>query len=247
MHWYTIFGLTLATSFLTLIIIEVGRLIILGRRTVVAGKRITPASREHLTDAKRILIVGDSTSFGTGASKTEHTIAGRLINDLPDFTIINISENALRTADMRRKLSAVHDQSFDMVLIHTGGMDTVKLTPLRTLQKELQALCADAKSLGAPLVVLVSVNNTGSVPFFRFPLDRLFSWRSRQVSLTCHEVAQTTDVLHVPLYSSYETDPLRTERGWHIAEDHIHPNDTGYEIWYNHIRSAILPYIERLK
>ena len=241
----TLIGVLALGIFLGLLLYQAAWLVVRGRRAVQAGKQAVPASQVSTREQARVLIIGDSTAYGTGASQAEYSLAGRLAHDFPQFTIINAAENAMSIAQLEQKVAALKDQhqQFDVVMIHLGGMDTISFTRLKQIKTKLNAIFAETKHLGARLTVLVSVNNVGAAPFFQFPLDRLYTHRSRQVSAACNAACAEAKALHVPLFVERSDDPLFVKSGPLFAPDGIHPNDDGYAMWYQKIKTTIEPHV----
>lgn len=241
MDWFLIVG----TAFIGALLFEIVWVIIHSQRAVRAGKRVEPAERLVAGRSIRVLIIGDSTAYGTGASCSKFSLVGRLIQDYPQCTVVNASENAMSLARLVDKLQQMKGQSFDVVMIHIGGIDTLQFTPEKTIRLKLHEAFGYAKEMGAKMVTLVSVNNISSAAFFHTPIRQLYGFRSKRVSEVSHQVCGESDVIHVPLYTTRSIDPLR-QRGFHFAPDGIHPNDQGYEIWYGMIKAAIDPKLAKL-
>jgi len=235
----------LSLIFLGFIIFEAVRIIIGSQKAVQAGKKVKPVSQSILGSTANLLVIGDSTSYGTGATSQANSLVGMLAADYSKISIVNASENAMNVAQVKDKMCSMLDQKFDIVMIHVGGIDSLKLTPLDTLRSDLETIFSTANNMGAKITVLVSVNNVGSVPLFRFPLSVMYTYRSRQVSQLCDDVCRAQGALHVPLFTEVQEEPLFSEGGGHFSADGIHPNDVGYKIWYDKIQSVVRPYISK--
>lgn len=214
------------------------------RRAMVAGKQVTLASQQSTQESARVLVIGDSTACGTGTTDSTHSLIGRLARDFPQLTIMNMAENAMNARQVRDKFARLPPEKFDMVMVHVGGMDVLTFTRRAALRRHLEALIVLAKDREISRLVLVSPNNAGAAPIFHFPLSRLMVRRSRQVSQLFEEVCQVHGVVHVPLFAESPKEPL-TPR--HFAPDGSHPNDEGYAIWYEKIKSTIEPHIVSLQ
>ncbi|MCA9360704.1 hypothetical protein KC730_02325 [Candidatus Kaiserbacteria bacterium] len=213
------------------------------KRAVRAGEVAVPASQKGGENSLRVLVVGDSTAFGTGASAPEFSMVGRLIADFPNLTVVNAAENALNVNQVRKKMQSLESEKFDIIIIHVGGVDTLAFTSAKKIRKELQNIFSCANKMQATSVVLVSVNNVGSIPLFHFPINKIFRYRSLCISQLCHEESEKSSVVHVPLYAEKKEEPLYQNGIWHLSPDSIHPNDLGYEIWYKKVKLAVSPHI----
>lgn len=240
--------MTLSTILIFLLIlvvsIEILRLLYFGLMTKLLAKNTRCASHISTTDAPSVLIVGDSLMYGTGASKPENSLAGRLAEDFKDFTIENKSENGASIKRVIQQLENAGDKKYEVVILCVGGIDTISFTQLKTIKIQLQKLYTLAKKISLGEVVHISVNNTGLVPLFHFPLDYLFSHRSHAVSNLSHSLSKESNIIHLPLYTPKNQDLLQGKREYY-AKDNIHPNDQGYEIWYKEIAMILRPCLEK--
>ena len=208
------------------------------RTAIRLGKEAKPFSRELSAGGKRVLVIGDSTSYGTGTTDPQRSLAGRLAADLPEHAIENLSENSMNLARLVEKLRVV-DGPYTHTFIHIGGVDTLSFTPLSRVSASLREALTLARARTRGRVYLVSVNNPRSAPAYRFPLSRIFGKRSRKISALCDAESIAHGVYHVSLWQHPEVDPLRKAPGRVFAEDGTHPNDEGYGLWYQKIKEVL--------
>ena len=83
----------------------------------------------------RLLIVGDSTGVGTGASSPAQSLAGLIAQEHPSLKIVNRAKDGAKFADISRQLEALGNQRFDAVLVLGGGNDVIRLTGPKALAK----------------------------------------------------------------------------------------------------------------
>lgn len=226
-----------------LVLYEAGRLIFFGRRTVTVGKQTTPVSQTISPTAPTLLILGDSTAYGTGASEPKKSLVGQLANNFPSYNIVNEAENGYTVTQVRQKLYRTQTNTPSAVMIYIGGMDTIAFTPYKKFYAELAQLLSDTKKRSVKKVFLISANNTGSIPLFRFPLQQIYTNRSRRISKLCQQAATEAEAIHIPLYTEIQDEPLLEGNVWHVSADRIHPNDDGYRIWYQEIHRHVHPYL----
>lgn len=219
------------------------RLLILGGLTIVYGKRTVPVSQTPLQPTTSILVTGDSTAYGVGALDPRNSLAGRLAQDLPRALIKNASQNAINSQTLYELLRPIPSQSYDYLMIHIGGIDTISCRSEARINRSLDHALTEATRIAVKKVFVVSVNNAGLVPFFPFPLNRFFSWRSRHVSAITARSCERHNCIHIPLYAELAKDELSQQPKRYISPDQTHPNDAGYGLWYKKIRAVILPHI----
>ncbi len=189
----------------------------------------------------RLLVVGDSTGVGTGASTARFSLAGRIATDHPQLEIVNRAEDGARFADVVRQLEADPATRFDIVLIQAGGNDVIRFTgaePLRAHIDEALRL-ANAK---ATMVILMPSGNVGNAPFFFAPLSWIMTSRSRDLHAMVRASVASSGAVYVNLFKEAADDPFSREPQRLHAADGLHPSDDGYALWYSELRSqATLP------
>lgn len=220
----------------SIIIFELSRLIFHWRKAHQLSQNTRPFSRENDSLPYSFLVLGDSTIFGTGASKPEHSLVGRIAAAFPDHNIWNRGVNALSLQDLPTIIDSIsHEKSsFDRILILIGGIDILRLTPMPTIRKHLLRSIESAKKL-SPNIYIASSSNVRSAPFFRFPADRLFEIEHRSVEMLYAQVAAMEKITHIPLFTEFPSCPFARNPKKLYAEDGIHPSDAGYALWFEHI------------
>lgn len=182
---------------------------------------------------RKILILGDSTAVGTGASRPEDTIGGRLARDYPDSQIINVAVNGSRITDLPRQVAGLTYTQFDLVIISAGGNDVWHFTRLKKIRKALEHVLPTLSSMSNSRVIFLVYNNIGSVPLFPSMVQWFLDRRSLHVQKVIHE---ETAIHKIPIIDLFANDPsnpfLKNPEGL-FSRDGIHPSSRGYEMWYN--------------
>ena len=187
---------------------------------------------QALPDAplKSLLIVGDSTGVGTGASSPAHSVAGLIARDHPQWRIVNRSEDGARFADIALQLQG--DERFDAVLVMGGGNDVIRLTRHDALAQSIATTVQLAKGK-SNLVLIQPPGNVGNAPFFFPPLSWLMTRRSKSLHRLVREVAAEYGAVYINLYQDRADDPFAQQPDEFNARDGLHPSDTGYRLWYD--------------
>lgn len=84
----------------------------------------------------RLLIVGDSTAVGTGASSPASSLAGLLAEQYPRLWIDNRARDGAKFADVLQQLSG--PERFDMVLVQAGGNDVIRMRGMDALREDIE-------------------------------------------------------------------------------------------------------------
>ena len=177
----------------------------------------------------RLLIVGDSTGVGTGASDARRSVAGLLAREFPTLHIENRARDGATLADVTRQF--VGPGQFDMVLVQAGGNDVIRLRGLDALRSDVEHIGLLARER-ADQVVIMPAGNIGNAPFFRAPLSWWMTWRSRQMHHIVRVAAEQHGLVYVDLFHEYDADPFVLQPELN-ASDGLHPSDAGYRAWFD--------------
>lgn len=174
-----------------------------------------------------LLIVGDSTAVGTGASSPQKSLAGLLAREFPALQIVNHGQDGATFADLRAQLP--REGRFDAVLILAGGNDVIRLRDLDDVGVRIDETLRAARTFGKAVVVMPA-GNVGNAPFFFPPVSWWMTSRARKL----HDIVQAAAARHgagyVRLFKERDEDPFAHQRGLN-ARDGLHPSDAGYELW----------------
>ena len=187
-----------------------------------------------------IVVLGDSTGVGVGASLPEESIAGLLAADFPGADIVNVSESGARvsTAIAQAARCIEEGQQFDIALLHVGGNDVVRGTPPDRLSDECETLMLELRRL-ARRTVWLGPPNVGSIPLFPLPYSWLLAARSRTASRIFSESAARHDADFVDFSAPEHGAHFRRSRRQHFADDRFHPNSSSYRYGYAAARQAM--------
>lgn len=198
------------------------------------ARRLVKASEpfEARPDEARasLLVVGDSTAVGTGASTPGQSVVGGIARALPRLSIANLGEDGARFADVAEQLANAPARRYDAVLILAGGNDVIRFTTEAVLRETVARTLERAKQL-APLVIVMPAGNVGNAPFFFPPVTWLMSARARTMHAIVRDAAQREGIVYVDLYKPRSEDPFALQPKRMHAADGLHPSDDGYAQW----------------
>lgn len=205
------------------------------RQSVQLARDSTPFQAQPAKPAKSLLIVGDSTAVGTGATDPTQSIAGLLGATTMNLRIENRAADGARYADFASQLQSSPDR-FDAILVLGGGNDVIRATSRETLQRQVRQTAQLARQR-SDIVVLMPPGNVGNAPFFTRP----FSWWMDRRSQTLHDLvraaALSTGATYVNLYRPRAQDPFAQRPAELHARDGLHPSDAGYELWLQELET----------
>ena len=189
-----------------------------------------PAFSEELTlgeGKKNILIVGESTVAGVGASSVEFTLASHLFTFLgSDYKLTNLGKNGLRVAQtyahFGAKISGIKD-SAEGILIFLGANDCFKLTHPKKFRNHLDHLISTLNSDFSPLWIYLA----DIPPVHLFPAFPSFlqSFLKTQRYFLQQELKAISEKNKRIIWDQLKLDFNRD----FFAADGVHPSDEGYQ------------------
>ena len=215
------------------------RFFFLTRKTALIIKSTVPFSRKISTAPMHILILGDSTAVGTGASKPEDSTAGRLASFYPNAEVVNLAENGMRLAGLNQILAKTDKtKHFDIVLIQIGANDIIRLTSMSDIEKGISNVLEYAQSFGGKVIVLHS-GNIGESKFFPWYIRPLLSERSFEVRTIYQKLAADHNASYVDLIDAPVAQLLREDPARYYASDLLHLSSDGYGLWFEEIKKKL--------
>ena len=181
-----------------------------------------------------LLVVGDSTAVGTGASTSSDSVAGLIAREHPRLKIVNRARDGAKFSDIVAQLEG--DERFDAILVLGGGNDVIRFTGDALLEQDI-AHAAEIARTRARLVVFMPSGNVGSAPFFFVPWSWLMTQRSRTLHQFVRQAAADNGALYVNLFKEKADDPFAQRPDELNARDGLHPSDAGYRVWYDALNS----------
>lgn len=200
-------------------------------QSVELARRSEPLQQTPDYAAVRMLIVGDSTAVGTGATSGKSSLAGLIAQHYPGLLIENRARDGAKFSDVVSQLGG--DEHFDIVLINAGGNDVIRFGSLASSQADIQR-AADLASSRADVVIFMPAGNVGNAPFFFVPLSWLMTMRSRELHRYVQGAVAKSAARYVNLFHERPDDPFVKDPGLN-ASDGLHPSDAGYRVWFSEL------------
>lgn len=176
---------------------------------------------------RRLIVLGDSSAQGIGASRPERSYVGLLQSAIQEKTgqptgVINLSVSGATIADVSTKqlpeLSKLTITKQDIVIMSVGGNDIIRNDPAHF-----------AADFAALLDALPSQIIIADVAYFGGGRYRSHEPAVLTANQSIHDLASKKGVDVVPLHRTTQA----REVIWNHAADLLHPSDHGYKNWFD--------------
>ncbi|MFM9915173.1 MAG: GDSL-type esterase/lipase family protein [Rhizobacter sp.] len=198
------------------------------------ARRSEPLQQAPSDATVTLLIVGDSTAVGTGASSAQHSVAGLLAHDHPRLRIDNRARDGAKFSDLLDQLGTLGPgDRYDLVLVQAGGNDVIRLRDFDAMRSDIDQVTARARE-HSERVIVMPAGNVGNAPFFFPPLSWWMTHRARDLHGLVRTAAAQHGAVYVNLFHERDDDPF-VRRPELNASDGLHPSDAGYRVWFDQL------------
>ncbi len=215
------------------ILYEAARVLYLFHTGVQLAKQAQPFSRAEGTFS--VLVLGDSTAVGVGASDAASTTAGKLSEYL-NASIENRAVSGAITSDIPKQIAGAKKEIYDLVLIQVGANDVIRRHPVVDTAEQLKDVLSLAHKRSSR-VVLLTAGDIGDAPIFPRLLAPIVSERSGEMRRAFMARAEESGAAYVDLMAAKK---FQGTKGEFYARDGLHLSNAGYGFWFEEIRKTIL-------
>ena len=184
----------------------------------------------------KVLIVGDSTGVGVGATRPEESIAGLLNKD--GYAVKNLAEWGALTKETLVQIKKEEGNKYDLVFVFTGGNDIIWMRDLKKTALYFQDVLDEAKNIGRKVVVMPP-GNVGLAPVFKEPIGLLYASRTAFIREFFIREARESGAVYVDLFTNSLEELFEGDSERYFAADFFHPNSEGYRIWYQKLKEQV--------
>jgi lysophospholipase L1-like esterase len=215
-----------------------------GRRT-----RAHPVPSGPLGGPKRIVALGDSLAFGTGASAPDRGFIFRaylrVLAQHPGSRIDDFAIPGSTARDvLRLQVPRLAHEIADAVVVCVGGNDTVRhVAPADFAQTFARLVARIRVLLPRAAIVCCGVPDLGLSPLFTGVDHAEVAGLSRADDAAVRAVAARNGATFVDLYAA--TVRERHDANRFLSEDRFHPSDAGYAALADVLAPALLRALDR--
>ncbi|MBM7808705.1 lysophospholipase L1-like esterase [Geodermatophilus bullaregiensis] len=193
-----------------------------------------------MTAPLRLVVLGDSIAYGTGAARVEDTLGSRLAQVLRsegldvDLTVLAVPGAVSRdlTAQVRRATVPPPD----LAVVVVGANDLARFVPAEQAAAALGAAVSELRALGSDVVV-VPAPDMSSVPFvppaFRPAVQAACALLQRRQAAVAGAHGATVAAVSAEVGRAFSDDPAL------FSADRFHPSSAGYA----RIAAALAPTV----
>lgn len=176
-----------------------------------------------INPSTQIVAIGDSLTYGYGASSEEQSYPAKL-SELLNAKVINEGINGDTTDDVLARLDdIINNETPNLVLLSIGGNDMLRRTPDESIKNNLVKIIQQLKEKNIEVILIAQPEPT------IFALNGV----SAHDASFYQEVAKQENVMLIPdVWSNLDRHP-------EYHSDKIHANDLGYSIAANEIYKAL--------
>lgn len=184
---------------------------------------------------RRMLVLGDSTAYGVGATEASHSTAGRIASRF-NLTVENRAKSGAVTRDVLSQIQEASDEKYDLALVQVGANDVIHFKSLDTAERSLDDALTQL-SQKTDRIVLLTSGDIGNAPLWIFPLNRFYTHRTEYLRARFVNLLAKHNAVYVDLYNL--PDPFSTDPARYYAPDGLHLSSEGYAVWAEYITDTI--------
>lgn len=228
---------------LKLLLSTLALLFVLGMFYGISFSRSASISRELVATATpfqqtsmgnpSVLVIGDSTGVGVGASEPEESVAGRLAAHVRAGRVENYSVSGAMVADLPKQIARASQDQYDYILVQVGGNDIIHFRSAAKASAELREVLKALPSSGETIVL--SAGNVGAATLFPWFMRPFYTHRTRAYHEAFGRVVSELGGTYVPLYEEPRHDPFVQEPNVYLSADGLHPSSEGYRLWFEKV------------
>lgn len=187
--------------------------------------------------AKTLLILGDSTGVGTGASLKEDSIAGRTAGHIGATYVENQAKNGAAVEDLTTQIQRLHLSHYDLILLQIGGNDILAFHGAKKTAQKLDKIMDTLPDAGN--TILLMAGNVGGATLIPYIARPLYTYLSLRYHKEFGKLAKKRGISYVNLYRRPSDDPFIKDPDRYLSADGLHPSGEGYGEWFNAVKKVL--------
>lgn len=220
---------------------------IAAKRTYLTADSAPPIEGHFAATGKskgslKLVMIGDSTAAGVGATATDGSVGGHLSESLGDagfdVQLSSVAVSGSRVSDLSPQVSRALMGKPDLAVILIGANDATHFSGLNELRHELNTDVRRLTDAGVQVVIGTCPEMRAGLAFMR-PARDIVAWQGRRVARTERKAIRGTGAQDVDIQKLTGPTFLHDTHRY-LSSDRFHPNDEGYGVW----SAALFPTVE---
>lgn len=212
-------------------------------RSIQVSKELTRATRGYANNDKNplgrsMLVLGDSTALGVGASRPEESVAGRLADTRAITYTENYAKAGATAADIKEQMTRAERSHYDYILVQVGANDIIRFHSAMQAKAELEPVFKAILS-SSDRAYFMFAGDMGAVPLFWWPLSSVYHQATLRYRDELHALAESVGITYVDLYDPPGYSVFSKEPDVYFAKDHFHPSSAGYAVWFEKLMGSL--------
>lgn len=196
-------------------------------------KTAIPFTKEGSPD-KALLVIGDSTGVGVGASRPEDSVAARVADYIHATSVENYAVSGSKVTNLPDQIAQAKLAHYALILIQIGANDIIYLHSPFLVSMHLMSIMKTLPT--ADKVIMICAGNIGAVRIVPPPLRPYYTWLTQRYHRAFKRVADQLGTIYVNLYVPRAEDPFRRDPSGYFSADMLHPSSAGYAVWFDCIK-----------
>lgn len=188
-------------------------------------------------NSRPMLVLGDSTAVGVGASAPQDSLAARAAAHIQASSVENYAKSGAVTSDLLQQIQQAKKEKYSLILVQIGGNDIIRFRSSKSAAAQLSEALNQLPD--SDKVVVISAGNVGGAPLFPLFLRPLYT----RLNVSYHEAferaVEAKGFVYVNLYTAPSGNLIENHPEVYLAEDGLHPSTAGYALWFEAIRDEL--------
>lgn len=184
-----------------------------------------------------LLVLGDSTAVGVGATVPEESVPGRVAIAIGATHTENHAVVGAKVKDLSQQIGMASLPKYRLILIQIGANDMVRFhdagDAASTLGTALESLPP------ADQVIVISAGDLGTARILPLPLRSSYSRINQAYHSAFSEAAARHGAIYVDLSQGPGSEAFAENPAPYFAPDQFHLSSEGYRLWFE----AIQPHL----